>query len=406
MTIATLPVFAPPDTTPKGRHSLCLAALALVAACVLTACGQGAQAGAGASAASGGSAAASAAAAALTVSITQAQSQSIARSVRATGNLSAWQEASVGVEGQGLRLARLHAQVGDAVRAGQVLATFTSDVPRADLAQAQAAVAEAKAMAANASADAARARELEATGALSAQQIAQFKTAEQTALARARAAQAAAQAAQVRLSQTQVRAPDAGIVSARSATLGAVVGPGVELFRLIRQGRLEWRAEVAAADIAHIKPGQRAQIEVAPDQTIIGVVRSVAPTIDAASRNGMVYVDVSERLTATPGPLKAGQFAQGRIEVGSSQALTLPQTAVLLRDGFSQVFVVDAQQRVRNVRVHTGRLAGDRVEITSGLPAGARVVASGAGFLSDGDTVRVVASATAANAGTRSGSKP
>ena len=59
---------------------------------------------------------------------------------------------------------------------------------------------------------------------------------------------------QLRLRQTRVLAPDNGVISARSATVGAVLPAGQELFRLIRQGRLEWRAEVAAADLARLKP--------------------------------------------------------------------------------------------------------------------------------------------------------
>jgi multidrug efflux pump subunit AcrA (membrane-fusion protein) len=83
-------------------------------------------------------------------------------------------------------------------------------------------------------------------------------------------------------------------------------------------------------------------------------------------------------------------FARGEFEVGAGVALTLPQSAVLLRDGFSYVLRVGADSRVAQTKVAVGRRSGDRIEITSGLDAKARVVASGGGFLSDGDTVRVV----------------
>ena len=255
----------------------------------------------------------------------------------------------------------------------------------ADLAQAEAAWAEAKAQAAQAVADAQRARSLEGSGALSAQAIAQYATAEQTAQARVASAQARVAAERLRLSFTEVRAPDAGVISARPATLGAVPGSGQELFRLIRQGRLEWRAEVAATELALLKPGQSVRVTPAGGVTVAGKVRMLAPTVDAATRNGLVYVDLPQ-----PGAARAGMFARGEFAVGSSAALTLPASAVLLRDGFAYVFQVGADQKVTRVKVGVGRRVGDRIEVTGGLDAKARVVASGAGFLADGDLVRVV----------------
>jgi len=88
---------------------------------------------------------------------------------------------------------------------------------------------------------------------------------------------------------------------------------------------------------------------------------------------------------------RAGMFARGEFEIGSGSALTLPQSAVLLRDGFSYVLRVGAESKVSLVKVSVGRRVGDRIEITGGLDAAARVVATGGGFLADGDTVRVVA---------------
>jgi RND family efflux transporter MFP subunit len=176
------------------------------------------------------------------------------------------------------------------------------------------------------------------------------------------------------------------VISARTATVGAVLPAGTELFRMIRKGRLEWRAEVPAAELARIQPGQRAVVVPAGGTPVAGTVRMVAPTVDAATRNGLVYVDLPAGGTA-----KAGMFASGAFELGRQAALTLPQGAVLLREGFSYVFVLEGDSRVRQVKVAIGRRSGERVEITGGLDANARVVASGGSFLTDGDTVRVVA---------------
>jgi RND family efflux transporter MFP subunit len=324
--------------------------------------------------------------AALTVTVTQPQRVDWPLVVTANGSIAAWQEASVGTEAHGLRLAQVLVNVGDVVKRGQVLATFAADTVQAELLQTRAAVAEAEAMLAEASANAQRARELQATGALSAQQINQYLTAERTAQARLEAQRAAAKAQELRLAQTQVRAPDDGVISARSATVGAVLPAGTELFRLIRQGRLEWRAEVPAPHLASLRPGQRASVTPAGGTPIEGRVRVVAPTVDAATRNGLVYIDLPRGAAGA----KAGMFASGEFEIGRASALTLPQGAVLLREGFHYVFVVGDDARVRQVKVEVGRRQGDRVEVRAGLDAGARVVASGGAFLADGDAVRVV----------------
>ncbi len=328
---------------------------------------------------------------ALTVTVTSPQPASVPLKIAANGNIAAWQEASVGTEANGLRLAEVKVNVGDVVKRGQVLASFTPDTIAAELAQTRAAVAEAEATLAEASANAQRARELQATGALSAQQINQYLTAERTAQARLEAQRAAAKTQQLRLAQTQVLAPDNGVISARSATVGAVLPAGQELFRLIRGGRLEWRAEVSAADLAQLKPGVAAAVTPAGGTPIVGKLRMVAPTVDPATRNGIVYVDLPQ-----PGSARAGMFARGEFEIGQTQGLSLPQSAVLLREGFSYVLQVGPDSKVQQVKVSTGRRWADRVEITGGVERNARVVASGGGFLGDGDLVRVVDAAPAA----------
>ena len=323
--------------------------------------------------------------AALTVTVAQAEQTTLARGISANGNIAAWQEASIGTEANGLRLADVKVNVGDVVKRGQLLATFAPDTMQADVAQIRAAVAEAEATLAEASANAQRARGLQATGALSDAAINQYLTAERTAQARLEAQRAMAAMQQLRLKQTQVLAPDFGVISSRSATVGAVLPAGQELFRMIRQGRLEWRAEVQSSDLAQIRPGTRATVTPAGGEPISGVVRTVAPTVDPLTRNGIVYVDLP-----APGSARAGMFARGEFETGSSTALTLPQSAVQLREGFSYVFKVGADNKVTQAKIEVGRRVGDRIEVTGGLAADTRVVATGGGFLAEGDTVRVV----------------
>lgn len=326
---------------------------------------------------------------ALTVSTALPQQVSLPTTLAANGNIMAWQEAIIGAEMGGLRLTQLHANVGDRVRQGQLLATLSALTQQADVAQSRAALVEAEATAAEAANNAQRARTLQGTGALSASQINQYVTAEKTAQAKVEAARAVLQAQQVRLGQSNVYAPDSGIISARTATVGAVVGAGTELFRLIRQGRLEWRAEVTSAELGRLTPGTTAQVTAASGARLAGRVRTVGPTVDPQTRSALVYVDLTP-LPGAPASARAGMFARGEFDLGAAPALTVPQAAVVVRDGFSYVYRVNPDQRVSQVKVQTGRMAGDRVEILQGLAADARVVAAGAGFLNDGDLVRVV----------------
>ncbi|MBI2769302.1 MAG: efflux RND transporter periplasmic adaptor subunit [Burkholderiales bacterium] len=326
---------------------------------------------------------------ALTVSTVLPQRASLPIKLAANGNIAAWQEASVGTEAGGLRLTEVRVNVGDRVAKGQVLATFSSDTLRAEVAQARASLGEAEANAANAAADAERARSLQATGALSASQINQYLTAEKTAKARVEAARAQFRAQEVRLNQTAVLAPDSGIISARAATVGAVVANGAELFRLIRQGRLEWRAEVTSTELGRLTPGTTAMVTAASGARLAGRVRTIGPTVDPQTRAALVYVDLASLPGAASGSARAGMFARGEFDLGATPALTIPQPALVVRDGFSYVYRVNPDNRVSQLKIQTGRFDAGRVEVTSGLAADARIVAAGAGFLNDGDLVRV-----------------
>lgn len=318
--------------------------------------------------------------------------------VQANGNIAAWQEAIIGTEADGLRLAEVNFNVGDVVRRGQVLARFASATVDAELAQSRSVLAEAEAILAEASSNAVRAQELKASGALSEQQIQQYLTAERTARARLEGAKAAVQTQQLRLAQTQVLAPDDGVISVRTATVGAVLPSGQELFRIIRRGRLEWRAEVAAPELVRLRPGQQVTLTPAGGQPVRGMVRVVAPVVDTRTRSGLVYVDIP-----VAGAARAGMFARGDIEVDSGKpTVTLPQAAVAQRDGFSYVMRIGPDYRVMETKVTLGRRAGDRVEVVSGIDIGTTVVASGVGFLGDGDLVQVVDGAAAAVGAARS----
>lgn len=327
---------------------------------------------------------------ALTVTTAQPSQARLPIKLSANGSIAAWQEAIIGSESNGLQLNDVRVNVGDVVKRGQVLATFSVVSTQADVAQARANLMEAEANAADAKNNAERARTLDATGALSTQQINQYLTTEQTAKAKAEAARAMLAVQQVRLAQTQVLASDNGVISARNATVGAVVGAGTELFRLIRQGRLEWRAEVTSEELGRIGTGTPVLVTAANGTQVKGKVRMIAPTVDPQSRSALVYVDLLPT-PANAAPVRAGMFATGEFELGTSAATTVPQQSIVIRDGFSYVFRLNADKRVTQIKITPGRRLADRIEVLNGIASDAVLVVSGAGFLNDGDLVNVVA---------------
>ena len=331
--------------------------------------------------------------AALSVSLTVPQREEWPQTLAANGNVVAWQEAVIGPEIANYRITEVKAEVGDRVSKGQVLARIANDTVAAELAEAKAAVAELDAAAAEAKGNATRADELREKGFYSAQLHTQYQTTAHTAAARLAAGRARMQAAELKMGRTGVLAPDDGVISARNAVVGSLTQVGQELFRLIRGGRIEWRAEVPAADLARVAPGAVATLTGPGGERVRGRVRSVAPIVDPNTRNGLVYVDLP-----VDSPVRAGMFARGEFELGRQPALTLPQTAVVLREGFAYVYRLESGDRVAQTKVQTGRRVGERIEIVAGLAAEARVVASGAGFLADGDLVKVVDAAPPAAA--------
>ena len=324
----------------------------------------------------------------LSVSLTTPRVETLPVRVPASGSIVAWQEASIGADTEALRLTEVRVNVGDTVHRGQVLATFDPALVQADVAEAVAAVAVAQAEAREAAGNARRATMLDGSGAMSKQQIEQYLAAAAVAQARLEAARATEQRQRKRLAQTRVLAPGDGIITVRSATVGAVVPAGQELFRMIRDGRLEWRAAVAVADLDALSPGQDVRIRLPGHDDVRGTLRTIAPDIDTQTRSGLVYVDLPRN-----GALRAGAFVTGHVDVREADTLTLPQGAVLLRDGFHYVMRVGPASDVVAKKVAVGRRIGDRIEIVSGLAATDAVIAAGLGFLSEGDTVRVVETA-------------
>ncbi len=323
---------------------------------------------------------------ALTVSTTTLQPVQSIQSLAANGSVVAWQEAVISSELTGIRIADVRANVGDQVRKGQVLATLATDTVAANVAEVQAALRESEAVLAEASAQAARTKKLRESNFVSAQQAEQAITNENTARARMETQRARYQAGALRLAQLNIKASDSGVISGRSATVGTLAQPGMELFRLIRQGRLEWHADVTADELGLIRKGMKVEMVSPQGKLVKGQVRAISPAINPQTRYGKVLVDLPNG-----SGLIAGMFARGTFQLTQQNAasMVLPQSAVVLRGGAAFVLAVGAEGRIHEQKVVTGRRLGEQIEIVSGLEKGVAVVESGGAFLVDGDVVRV-----------------
>ncbi len=358
------------------KRRLIVAAAGLAAVLALSACGGKSEDAKNKSAPTGS--------AALAVQLSQVVMAPITRSVSVSGAVAPWQEMQLGVELSGLRIAEIKVEVGDRVQRGDVLVTLDARTLESELQVAAAALVEARAGVLLARTQLDRGDSLLAQKLISAADHDQLRAALVQATARAETTAAQSDAARLRRDFATLRAPHDGVIATRSAEPGAVVMGGAQLLTLIRDGRLEWRAELSEADLIAVSVGDVVEVRDREGALVSGRVRAVSPALAAETRTGTVHADLP-----APGKLRAGMFAQGRILLDEVEALTVPIAALVRRDGYAYVFTLKGPDRVERRRVEPGRIDGDRVEVRSGLQAGERVVSRGGAFLSDGDRVRV-----------------
>jgi HlyD family secretion protein len=321
----------------------------------------------------------------ITVTVLSPKNEGFMRTVSATGTVNARDELLIGSDASGLRLMEVLVDVGSTVRKGQLLARADDAQLRTQLAQQVAQIKNAEAEHAQALANLERAERL--ADYYSVETVQTRRTAAATAAAKLELAVAQRDELQVKISHTRVVAPAAGVIARRSATVGAVVQQGTELFRMLRDGELEWRAELPSHSLTQVEVGAAVRILLDSGDWLQATVRMVAPTMDSTTRNGLVYVSLPRHTS-----LKAGAHARGEIILEAAEALSLPDASVLTRDGNAYVYAVGSDNVARLTRIATGARQKGRVEVTSGLKPEDRVVGTGAGFVKDGDLVRVAKS--------------
>ncbi|MDD2702101.1 MAG: efflux RND transporter periplasmic adaptor subunit [Sideroxydans sp.] len=259
---------------------------------------------------------------ALTVRTAVLREDKWAETLSANGSILPWQEAIIGSQLQGVRIAEVKVSIGDQVKRGEVLATLDNAIRR------------------------------EGDGA----------------------------------PQGKILAPDDGVISSTSANVGSMPQPGVELFRLIRKGRLEWRAELTADELMRLRRGMKVRVTLSGGRSLSGTVRAISPSVDARTRYGYALVALDDSSDVI-----AGAFARGTLDIkGMRKVQYLPATAIMQRGDLTYVLAVDAAGRVHERAVKTGQRKGARVEIVQGLKSGEAVVESGGPFLTEGDLVQVV----------------
>jgi RND family efflux transporter MFP subunit len=325
------------------------------------------------------------AAAAQAVTAKTLETVQVQRGVTANGTVHAWQEIVIGPEVGGYLVAAVNVDVGDRVRKGQALVQLSEDLLAAEVASKRANLEQAQATLENAAAAYRRAQSLSGSGALSQSDMDKLRSEELAARARVEVSKAELQGADLRLRHTRVTASDDGIISARSVNVGQVAQVGSEMLRLLRKGRVEWRAEIPESRMREIAIGQNVKLTTADGAQLAGTVRAIAPTVESSTRAGLVYVDIPANRGARP-----GMFARGEILLGQAAASMVSLSSIVTQDGYTYVFVVSDQQLAARRRVETGAVRGKQIEIVSGVQPGERVVDKGAGFLKDGDHVRVV----------------
>ena len=303
--------------------------------------------------------------------VVQVQPRPMQGGLSASGLLVSREEAAVGSDLSGYRIAKVYVEQGAWVRQGQPLVQLDDSLLRAQIDQ-QAATTE------QAQNESKRVIGLDKEGVLSGEQIDQRRL-------QAKAAVAALDELKTREAHMTIRAPVSGLVLERTARPGdiATAGGATPLFRMVRDGLVELNAEVAEDDMARLHVGDAASVTLPDGQVVAGRVRLIDPLVDSQTKLGHVRVAMPVR-----GDLRPGGFGRASFTGVTTAHAVVPETAVRYDADGASVAVVGSDNRVRIVQVKTGGRAGGYVELVQGPPAGSWVLLRAASFVLPGDLVK------------------
>ena len=347
------------------------------------------------------------------VTVVKAETRRFTDRLFVSGTLTAREEVMVAPKIADLTVVEIDAEDGDHVKQGQLLAKLDRKQLNAQLAQNDAAIARAEASINQATSLVAqsasqldwaaseyeRAQKL-GPGVMAASTVEQRQINQKTAQAALSAAKDALAVAQadlkarqadreelmVRIGRTEVRAPVNGVISRRSARIGALAAPsGEPLFRIISDDAIDLVADVPEQWLPRLKLGMSATLKLpGVEKPVAGAVRLVDQEVDKAARTGKARIALSDVSHA-----RLGAFASGELDLASRDGVAAPTTAVK-RDGDEGVALVVKDGKVEARRVKLGIVEGDQVEILSGVKPGETLVARAGSFLRPGDKVRAM----------------
>ncbi|HEY0892400.1 MAG TPA: efflux RND transporter periplasmic adaptor subunit [Cellvibrio sp.] len=322
------------------------------------------------------------------ITTTQAKTATWAVSIPAQGEILPWEVAILSAKTNGVGATEVTVVEGDSVSKGQVLARFDDRLLRAEVAQAKANLALADANLRNANTNFKRMQQLKSKQALSEQEYDLVATQAATAEATRAQTAAALTLSEIKLADATITAPDAGKVLERNLELGQVPQTGAVLFKLLQQNKVEWIAQIDAAELNRVKSGMTAQITLANQTLLSGTIRGVSPQLTSGSRLAKVRIV----LDGAP-ELPVNTYVEGTILIGSAAAIIAPANCLVIKDGKTWVFRVKnsntTNASVEQVLVSLGRRQQQEIELISGIHAGDILVQEGAGFLNNGDKVAV-----------------
>ncbi len=328
-----------------------------------------------------------------TVSVVRVEHTSFTETILVTGSLVPRREVLVSPQIEGYRISEILVDEGDHVTKGQILARLSDETLKAQLAQLEASLVKADASIAQArskiteaeatkkQADAAfeRAQDLVKSGTTSRSTYDEREAAARTAGASLTLAQdglrvsqaektqieAQIQELKLRLGYTDINAPEGGIISRRTAKVGALASAIADpLFRIIQNGEIELDAEVPEIYLPRLSVGMEARIEVAALKPRSGKVRLISPEVDQSTRLGKVRIFIGQ-----DEQLRIGSFARATIDTASRQGLGVPTTAVLNRDSGATVQVVK-DGHVETRKVVTGMRSDGKISDCRRAPRG------------------------------------
>ncbi len=309
----------------------------------------------------------------------------VTETLDATGIIHAKDTAEVSGKLTGTTIEKVLVDVGDTVKAGQVLAVLDSQALKDTLVQAEADLALSHANLKKAEADLARVEPLLKIDAISRQEVDNYRTILAQTKATITSNEARLNNAKTNLKNTLIVAPVSGIISSKTAEVGLLVN-GSSLFSIIKNGQLEWRAVIDPKDASKLSGGQSAVLALNNDESITGKLSHLSPTADN-SRQLIAHV-----LLPNNEKIKAGMYQAGQFILSFEQKLALPVSAVMTTDGYDYVWVLHPNTSqntytVKRAKITTHNRIGDK--IVAEIDKNAIVVAKSTSFLSENDIVGV-----------------